>query len=97
MLKGWRSSVKLARHWHGMLMGWWGLDVTSHRQHNWTKELGWRRAWICVDDAYGCLRDGTNWMLNVLMNVSEKIMRRLNSRNEQSGGHGADGGMADGC
>ena len=25
-----------------------------------------------MDDAYGCLWDGTSWMLNVLMDVSEK-------------------------
>ena len=41
-------------------------------KHNWAEELGCCRAWICVDDAYGCLRDGTSWMLNVLMDVSEK-------------------------
>ena len=41
-------------------------------KHNRAEELGCCRAWICVDDAYGCLRDGTSWMLNVLMDVSEK-------------------------
>ena len=97
MLKGWRSSVKLARHWHGMLLGWWSLDVTTHGQHNWSEELGCCTAWTRVNDACGCLRGGTSWMLNVLMDVSEKMLRRFNLKHEQGGKHGADGGMAEGC
>ena len=40
--------------------------------NNWAEELGCCMAWTRVNDACGCLRDGTSWMLNVLMDVSEK-------------------------
>ena len=66
-------------------------------KHNWAEELGCCRALARVNSVCGCLRDGTSWMLNDLMDVSEKMLCRFNLKHKQGGKHGADGGMAEGC
>ena len=71
---GWRSSVKLARCWHGTMMGWWDLDVTPHERllvTGFPAPLGCCDSWTYMSDVSGCLRDGSHEMLSVLVDDSE--------------------------